>query len=79
VLLHERETHGFEQVRAAFRSVIPYLLRWVFVWRWVYRLLLLRRWSIFEMIMVGVPPGLIYMTKEGSPAQVLIAISLLIP
>jgi hypothetical protein len=38
VLLHERETHKFEQVRAALRSVIPYLLWWFSVWRWVYRL-----------------------------------------
>jgi hypothetical protein len=28
----ERETRGFQQVRAALRSVIPYFLGWLFIW-----------------------------------------------
>jgi hypothetical protein len=31
-LWHERETSGFQLVRAALRSVIPYFLGWLSIW-----------------------------------------------
>jgi lipid-A-disaccharide synthase-like uncharacterized protein len=60
-----RETHRLKQVRAALRGVIPYLL-WSFsVLGWVYKLLLQEWWAVDEMKTVGVPPGLIYTTRES--------------
>jgi hypothetical protein len=62
-----RETHKLEQVQSALRGIIPYFLCWFSVLGWVYKLWLLKWLAVDEMKMVGVPPGLIYTTRESSP------------
>jgi hypothetical protein len=61
VLGHERETSGFQQVRAALRSVIPYFLGWFGMWV-ILQVVSSELWNANQMKMEGIPLGLIYTT-----------------